>query len=71
LIPDIALMIFVYGSARLATAVLEPHRKGTGGTWPQVATSLSWIAAIGAIGVLAFLALDVLHSSASVPGLTR
>lgn len=70
MISDIAMMIAVYGSARLITAVLEPHRRGTG-TWAQVATGLSWIAAIGATGVLAVLTLDVLNSSASVPGLTR
>ena len=71
MIADIALMIVVYGSARLATAVLEPHRRGTGETWPQVATGLSWIAAVAAIGVLVILGIDVLHSSASLSDLTN
>lgn len=75
MIPDIALMIAVYGCARLATAVLEPHRRGTGPTWPAVATGLSWLAAIGAAAVLAFLAIDVVNIANSVtstiPGLTK
>jgi hypothetical protein len=70
MIPDIALMIVVYGCARLAMAALEPHR-GSRGTWPQVATALSWCAAIGAVGFLVFLGVDVIHSSVSLSDLTK
>lgn len=72
MIPDIALMIVVYGSARLITAVLDPHRKGTGPTMPNVATGLSWVVAAGAIIALAVLGIDVLgQSSTALPGLTQ
>ncbi len=70
MIPDIAFMIVVYGSARLVTAVLEPHRRGSG-TMAQVATALSWAFAVLAIGGLAVLAVDVLGNATSTPSLTR
>jgi len=70
MIPDIALMIAIYGGARLVVAVLEPHRRGTGRTFPGVATGLSWIFVVGAVGVLAFLALDVIHLGSQSSNLT-
>jgi hypothetical protein len=69
-IPDIALMIVVYGSARLLTALLEPYRRGTG-TGAQVATGVSWIVAAIAIAGLGFLGLAVLSSANSLPDLTK
>ena len=68
MIPDIALMIVVYGVARLLTAVLEPHRRAAG-LAGQVATGLSWIIVAFAVIGLAILGLMVINSSASTPTL--
>lgn len=68
MIPDIALMIVVYGAARLLTAVLEPHRRAAG-TAGQVATGVSWLIVVVAVLGLAVLGLMVISSSASTPTL--
>jgi hypothetical protein len=70
MIPDIALMIVAYGSARLLTAALEPHRRGTG-QYALLATCLSWVIVVFAIATLAFLGLAVVQSSASLPDPTN
>jgi hypothetical protein len=65
MIPDIALMIVVYGAARLLVAALEPHRQaqGTAGT---VATGLTWMIAGFAILGLGVLGVLVVDAGASV-----
>ena len=68
MIPDIALMIVVYGVARLLVAVLEPHRRAAG-TAGQVASGISWIVVVFAVIGLAVLGLMVIGSSASTPTL--
>jgi hypothetical protein len=69
MIPDIALMIVIYGAARLLTAALEPHRHvaGTAGT---VATGLTWLIAAFAILGLGVLGFMVVSAGASVSNLT-
>lgn len=73
MIPDIALMIAVYGGASLVIRALNQHRAGTG-TLAQASVILVWLFALGAAGVLVFLGLDVLNIASSttstVPGLT-
>jgi hypothetical protein len=69
MIPDIALMIVVYGVARLLTAALEPHR-ATAGTAGSVATGLTWLIAAFAILGLGVLGFMVVSAGASVSNLT-
>jgi hypothetical protein len=69
MIPDIALMIVVYGAARLLVAALEPHRH-TAGTAGTVATGLTWMIAAFAIAGLGILGLMVVDAGASVSNLT-
>lgn len=69
MIPDIALMIAIYGAARLFVAALDPYRRGTG-TKAQVAEALAWVFTGAAIITLAVLAIDVLGSSQSLSGIT-
>lgn len=69
MIPDIAIMIAVYGAARLLVASLDPYRRGTG-TTAQVAEALAWVFTGAAIITLAVLTIAVLSSSASLSNLT-
>jgi hypothetical protein len=70
MITDIALMIVVYGSARLVVAVLEPHRHRPGQAG-QIATGLSWVIAVFAVLALAVLGVMVIQSGQSLADLTR
>jgi hypothetical protein len=68
MIPDIALMIVIYGAARLLVASIEPYRNGTG-TGATVATGLTWMITAFAILGLGVLGLMVLSASSSIPNL--
>jgi hypothetical protein len=69
MIPDIALMIVVYGAARLLVASIEPYRNGTG-TGATVATGLTWMITAFAIIGLGILGVMVVSAGASVSNLT-
>jgi hypothetical protein len=69
MIPDIALMIVVYGAARLLVASIEPYRNGTG-TGATVATGLTWMIVAFAILGLGVLGFMVVRAGASVSNLT-
>ena len=68
MIPDIALMIVVYGVARLLVAGLDPYRRNPG-QGAAIATGLTWVIAAFAIIGLGVLGLMVLSASSSVPNL--
>lgn len=70
MIPDIAIMIAVYGVARLLVASLDPYRRTGGGTMAQIAEALAWVFTGAAIVTIGVLAVDVLSSSQSLSNLT-
>jgi hypothetical protein len=60
MIPAIALMIAIYGSARLINDGLKKHVG-------KVPTALTWIVGALAIAGLWILAIAINHSAANVP----